>query len=292
MGPEPSTEDVSVGGLKIADEPRTATERSRDELGRFAPVEQKPEPVQAQQPAPVAQPQADDKDGQVPSWRLREIREARDAAEQRAQEAERRAYAFEQQMRQFQTANKPKPEPVDFFANPDQALEQRIQPIQDEYAQRESALRLGFSKRFAQIEHGKEAVGEMEKAVQQAINQGHPDMHALSMRMQRSDDPVGEAMQWYKNQKLMSETGGDLVAYKQKLLDEAMKDPAFQAKVLEASRGAAQTAAAQPGARPNIQLPPSLSKVPGSGVSAAADADNDMSDKALFKDAMAFKRRR
>src|SRR6266550_4613504 len=182
MEPEPQAETRA--------EPEQQQERSRDELGRYAPQqEQKPEPVQAEQQAQVQTTQTDDKDGQVPSWRLREIREARDAAETRAQEAERRAYAFEQQMRQLQTANKPKPEPVDFFANPDQALNERIQPIQDEYAQRESALRLGFSKRFAQLEHGKEVVGEMERAVQQALNQGHPDMPALSMRMQRSEDP-------------------------------------------------------------------------------------------------------
>ena len=95
-------------------------------------------------------------------------------------------------------------------------------------------------------------------------------------------------MQWYQDQKIRQETGGDLSAYRQKILDEAMKDPAFQAKVLESTRTQAQAA---PSGNPNIKLPPSISRLPGSGVSAAELDGGDMTDASLFKYATAPGRR-
>src|SRR6185369_10687868 len=105
-------------------------ERARDDQGRFA----KEEPVKADQAAQTAQADpAKDEGGQVPSWRLREVSEARQAAERRAEDASRQAYAIQQQMaemrRQMEAFQKPKSEPTDFFANPDQAIQERLSPI-------------------------------------------------------------------------------------------------------------------------------------------------------------------
>ena len=263
-------------------------ERPRDEQGRFAPKEPA---VEAKAPEVAVEAEPKDEAAQVPSWRLRELREAREAAERKAEEATRQNYAFQEQMRSLQKRldeiSKPKQEPVDFFQNPDGALDQRIQPLRSEIDQFKSELRLEMSRELAVVKYGDEKVAEMERAVEQAMRENSPDMQSLSIRMRNSNNPAAVAMQWYQQHTLVKETGGDLSKYKERLTDELLKDPAFQAKVLEAARGQAQAA---PGQRPNIQLPPSLNRVTGSGNSPDADA-GDMSDGSLFRQAMSAPRR-
>lgn len=259
-------------------------ERPRDEHGRF--VAKQPETPVAEAPqAPEQTPEPKD-DAHVPSWRLREVREAREAAERRAEEASRNAYALQQQMadmrRQLEALQKPKAEPVDFFQNPDQAFEQRVTPIQNEIQQFKRDMVLDFSRELAVVKYGEPAVTEMEQAVAKAMQSNHPDMQFLAMRMNSSRNPVSVAMDWYKNQKLVEATGGDPEKYKQRITDDLLKDPAFLAKAVDAAR-------AQAGQKstPSVQLPPSLNRAPGSGVSASELDDGDMSDAALFKHAAA-----
>jgi hypothetical protein len=273
-------------------------ERPRDEHGRFAPKteqEQPEAPVTAQQETPAQQPQQpadDDKSGNVPSWRLREVREAREAAERRAEQAERERAVERQQLaalqREIAELRKPKQDPVDFYADPDAAFKQRLTPLEERQANFESAMQFRLSRTMAIAEHGAAAVKEMEEAVRKANREGHPEIRQLSAQMDASDDPVSVAMNWHKRTKLMDSTGGDLDAYRQRILDEAAKDPAFQAKVLEAAR--AQAGQQQPGSRPAINLPPSLNRAPGSGVTNAELDDADMSDRALFKHAAPARR--
>jgi hypothetical protein len=288
LADEPVTE-------QSAPEPQAEPEQPRDEHGRFAPKpkveEAQAPPAEVAQQAPTEPPQPDD--AQVPSWRLREIREARDAAVQKAEEAARERYALQQQLQQMQNelaaVRKPKPEPVDFFQNPDEAIAQRLSPLDERFQQLEQSLKLRTSRVQAIAVHGAKQVQEMEAAVAKAMQSNHPEMPLLAAQMRASDDPAEVGMQWHTRNKLLQETGGDLTAYRQKILDEAMKSPEFQAKVIEAARGQA----AQPNGRPPpISLPPSLNKTPGSGASQPPDADNDMSDAALFKYAAAPARKR
>ena len=95
-------------------------------------------------------------------------------------------------------------------------------------------------------------------------------------------------MQWYQRDKLLKETGGDLTSYRTRIIEEALKDPATLAKAVELARG--QASQVPPGSRPNVQLPPSINKATGSGVSNAV-ADDDASDAATFRYAMAPGRR-
>ena len=60
-------------------------DRSRDEHGRFAPKQAEPEPV----PQAAEQPQEADGDVRIPPWRLREMREERDAINQRYLDTQR-----------------------------------------------------------------------------------------------------------------------------------------------------------------------------------------------------------
>lgn len=278
-------------------QPPAPAERARDEQGRFVPLEAKPVETPAQPIAepPVAgqppQPTADDTAAQVPSWRLREVNEARQAAERRAEEALRVQYTnnaeLEQLRKEIAQLRAPKQEPVDFFQDPDQALRQRLDPFEARLRDFEGRMKLSTSRAQAMVVHGPQLVGEMEQTIAQALQSNHPDMPLLAHNMQASDDPVGVAMHWYRLNRVVTETGGDLTSYRQKILDDAMKDPAYQAKVLEAARTQAGAPGAN-GSRPNVvNLPPSLNRATGSGVSNAAASDDDMSDRALFKHAMA-----
>lgn len=266
--------------------------RPRDELGRFkqadtdaAPIQQPPvveKPVDEAKPEDVAN---------VPSWRLREVNEQRTAAEKRAEDTARELREFRMQSHRMEQElaelRKPKAEPIDFFADPNAAIKQSLDPIETRFQTLSSQLMLRASRAENVAMHGKDAVTEMEKTVQAAMLSGHPEMAALGQHMRTSDDPVGVAMQWYQRDKLLKETGGDLSAYKAKLLEDAMKDPAFQAKVLEATRAQAGQA---PSARPSINLPPSLNKATGAGVS-NTEGDLDGSDAAVWKHAAAPGRR-
>lgn len=251
-------------------------ERERDDKGRFVAKEtEEPAPeAPAETPAPEIKDEA-----HVPSWRLREVREAREAAERRAEEAGREAYAVRQQMqdmqRQLAQLQKPKPEPVDFFQNPDEALAQRLSPIEERFAAMESRLRLNTSRAMAVAMHGVQAVKDMETAVEKASRSGSNEMSLLSAQMRASDDPVEVAMQWYKRSSLLEKTGGDLDAYVQQQLDAKLKDPKFLAQAMEAARAQAGQVST-----PSIKLPPSINRAAGGGHESSPSGD--MTDANLY----------
>jgi hypothetical protein len=261
-------------------------ERPRDELGRFAPkTEEKAEEPAPPVEAPPEQPKDDD--GKVPSWRLRELREAREAAEKRAEEAQRQSWQFQQELqgyrRQLAEQNKPKQEPVNWFENPDGALKQQLSPFEEQFSTFKSDITFKLSRTMNIALHGMPAVKEAEEAVRKAVQGGNPEMRMLAQQMDASDDPVGVAVEWHKRAKLVEVTGGDPEKYRQQVRDELLKDPEFRKQVIELTRADADT-------RPNVQLPPSLSRTTGSGASTEAIGEADGSDPALFKHAMARRR--
>lgn len=263
---------------------QAAEQPPRDDKGRFVAKEQPEQPAAEVKPAPP-----EEKPEGIPSWRLKEEADARREAMQRAEQAERSAWEFQRQIaelqKQVQQINQPKQEPVDWFQDPTAALKQQLSPIEQQFQALQSNLVLRASKAEAIAAYGRETVVQMEEAVGQAMRSGHPDMAMLSHQMRQSDDPVGVAMKWYQQDKLLKDTGGDLEKFKAKVLEDALKDPSWQAKAIELARG---QAAGQSTARPNIQLPPSLNRAPGSGGS--TPDDNDMSDAALFRHAISGKR--
>jgi hypothetical protein len=291
-------DDKELFSGAMADEPRQQAPEPqpepegplRDENGRFA-AKTEPEPEAVTQQEVQQPPTDDDKSGQVPSWRLREVREAREAAERRADQAERERAVERQQFmalqREIEQLRRPKAEPVDFFQNPDEAFQQRVTPLQERQAAFESQLQFRMSRTMAIAEHGIAAVKEMEEAVKKANREGHPELPSLSAQMNASDDPVSVAMNWHKRSKLLDETGGDLAGYRQKTIEEALNDPAFLAKAVERARAQAQ---GQP-SRPSVQLPPSLNKATGSAATTNGQQDAaDMSDAGLFRHAMGNRR--
>lgn len=301
-----------------ASEPDKAT-RERDEFGRFKakgsdtqdqPVEAEPPkqetPVEAaaQDPAPAQQPPArEDDDGKIPSWRMREIREARDAERARAEKAEadaRQAVFAAQQMQnalaamqqQLQALQNPPKTPAatpNMFEDPDAYTghwEQRFASQQETFQKQLRQMRLENNLSITAMVH-KDDFQPAYDAFTQAVAGGD---RVLAQRVFSSADPGGAMVAWHREQSTLKEIGGDPQSYVQRKLDEALKDPAFLAKALEAARAQASgqpvapATPAQPAARPNTvtQLPPSLRSVPGASASADSSGLDRLSEEELF----------
>jgi hypothetical protein len=235
---------------------------ARDEHGRFAPKpEAEPEKVKAEEP-----------ERGPPAWRLKEEADARRSAEQRAAQ-------LEQQLQQFMRQQEQAKAPPDIFENPgafvDQGVRTAVDPIKQEIGQ----LREFYSQREAVKEHGAEKVQAAYEWMKQGMQSRDPERMAIYQRAMASFDPYGDIVGSHLKHELFQQIGTDPSAYVEKQLEERLKDPAYQAKLLERIRSATQ-------ARPNAtttQLPPSLGRV-SSGLPRAGDEDDD-SEAGLFRQA-------
>jgi len=214
----------------------------------------------------------------VPSWRVRELREERDATKKRldALEAERLNW----QRQQTQQAPQPTAAKVE---EPD--------PLLDPTGYREFVLNqtreiILNDRREASLANAHKVYkSEFEEAYAAAQKQVDP---ALKARMQQSRDPGETLMEWHRERKTMAEVGTDPNAFFQKRLDAWLADPANQAKVIEKARGGAQQQLqpGQPRQAPAVSLPPSLTRATSASADVSAD-DNDISDAALWRQANA-----
>lgn len=266
-------------------------EPTDDDLFNEATSDEPAEPVVAaevEQPEPeaevVAEAVADaDKpdpalaDDRIPKWRRAEMAEARRKAETEATEA-RQALATERAekvelKRRLDALEKPVPkveDEVDPLIDPKAYREQIKKELREEILndRREASLQAAHKTYKAEFEDAYKLAGE------------RVDL-ALKAKMQGSRDPGETLMQWYREQKTVQEIGGDLTAYKQRLRDEALKDPEFRKAAMEAWRTGA--APAQPNGRPKIDLPPSLNGASRANA-ALNSATDDVSDEQLFQE--------
>lgn len=251
-------------------EPETPQERPRDEHGRFAPKAQE----EAQQPAPVLEKPEPKTEG-IPSWRLKEEAEARRAADERANRLEREMAELRQQVTQ-QSSKK---------AEPEQPAPEPWDPGYTEYVQNQAAAAVqsryeaaiqAMAKETAYARHTEEVVTAAEKAFVEANNSRTLDQ-ADFHRVMNAPNRYSAVVEWHKRQQVFSTVGNDPNAWLEKQLEERLKDPAYQAQLIERIRGTAQ-----PGTRPVTQLPPSLNKA----TRAAASAEDDDSDAGLLKSAL------
>lgn len=249
--------------------------------GKFATKEpDKPEPQPATAKAPIEEP--DKGEHQVPSWRLREINAERADAVKRAETAAAEAADLRRQLAQFKPAETKAPERPDPLIDP----EGFTRAIQAEMEDRFRAERGDSSMRFAR-KADPALFDKAYAAAAEAINRGD---QLTKARIFNSRDPGEELIAWHKENETRREVGNDPAAYKQRALEEALKDPVFLAKAIEAARGSASgsTSTTQPngGARPAVRLPPSLT---GAARADAANSTEDgdlMSDSALFSQAL------
>jgi len=237
------------------------------------PEPQEPEPTLTAEPP--AKPAVDDNAPMVPSWRVREINEEKRTLADRlaALEAEKANWQ-RQQVQQPQPApkqeEKAKPDPLLDPDGYDKYLEAKVEERLLNH-QRESSMAAA---------HGKYK-GEFEEAYQAAQKAVDPALRAL---MQASRDPGETLVQWHRENKQRAEIGNDLSAYKQKLRDEALKDPEFRKAAMAAWQAEANSQ--QPNGRPRVDLPPSLNGASRSNAALRA-SQTDLSDDALWDEATA-----
>src|SRR6185295_16033482 len=202
---EPVTEQPVVDG------------QPRDDQGRFA-TKAEPEPV-------AAEPQGKE-EGYVPSWRLREMREEREAVERRFTETQAQ---WQRQIAELQS-RLPKDEPKsapDVFEDPNKFLEygvrQHVDPIRSEITQ----LREEYSKKWAEKEHGPEKVKAAYDWVAQGMQSRDPEVAAVYQRAMQSMDPYGEILKAHQQKAVYSEIGNNPKAWFEKELERRMADPQF-----------------------------------------------------------------
>ena len=248
--------------------------RPRDEHGRFARTEPEPQP-EPQQPTAQQPDQARD-EAQIPSWRLREMREEKDAAVQRYLETQRQLEMLQRQM--------PKPEPApkpDLYENPDAAIEygarQLLTPIEQRIRAMEERAQAQLeynSRNYAFQQYGEPTVRSAYDWTANGIRTQDPEVvHAYNRAMQ-SPDPYGAMVQAYKRASIVQQI-------------EAAGGPDKWREQQLASGQPQQQSRPQPGQPQGsvTRLPPSLRNTP-SARSGNDDDSSDTSDAAMFRHAM------
>lgn len=304
--------------VEASDAESVTADRERDERGRFKakvqethgqPAEadgsqQDSNPEDTSADEPEATQRSDDEDdsrGKIPSWRVRELRESRDAERSARVAAEQKAAALEdrtqqalaaiqhlqQQIHQIQHPQK-KPEPVDIFQDPDAFvgnLDQRFAALERSFQRQRQQDRLEMNLAMTHRQHP----DEFPEALQSFYQAAETD-RSLQQRVFSSADQGGAIIAWHREQRTLKEIGTDPNAYLERKLEEKLKDPAFLAKALEAAKAqaigqpAASAAPGQPAPRPNtvVKRPPSLSGVPGgASAHAASSSGGDWLNEAL-----------
>jgi hypothetical protein len=247
-------------------------ERERDEKGRFvareadevAGDEPAPVPEAAVEEAPLEEAPKEEKkqDHRIPLTELLNEREKRQNAERQREAVQQQLWQLQQQL----LAQQQPAEPIDIFANPE-AYTARVEHTME---QRLKAMEGNFSLRLAHYKHG-ELFGE---AWQEMTSRTQAGDDSMRQQVLASNDPGEALVTLYQREKVVKEVGPDPIAYKSKILEEALKDPQFLAKAMQTAR---QTAGASP-TNNKIDLPPSLNKV----ASAHSGEDGDDSDSSVF----------
>jgi len=248
-----------------------ATEATETPAAAAAEPEQTEQPVTAEKETQAEKPVVDDNAPLVPSWRLREINEEKRTLADRlaALEAEKATWQRQPQQQPAPAVEKP--------AKPDPLLDPEgyAAAIREEVRQEAIAERREESLLRAR-EANQQEFDEAYAAARQAVDP------ALKARMQNSRDPGKTLLEWHRENKTKAEIGNDLNAYKQRLREEALKDPEFRKAAM-----AAWQADAQPltNGRPNVALPPSLNGASRSNASLSSTVGNDLSDEGLWEHA-------
>lgn len=194
----------------------------------------------------------------VPSGRLREEAQRRQAAETRERELQSkldqlqgRLDQFERTQRQPQRQEQDAPKEPDMFADPEGWARNQEARLTQQFEER----RINASFADAEEEHGdkfRTAFGDLQKT-------GNPD---LVRAVVGSHNPGKTLMRWHQQQALLSEIGNDPAAYRDKVRQELLSDPEVRKAVISGARNDAMRGeGGQP--RTQVRLPPSLNSATG-----------------------------
>ncbi len=245
--------------------------QARDEQGRFA-AKAEEQPVAAE---PQAKPDGKE-EAFVPSWRLREMREEREATERRYQESQAQ---WQRQIAELQSRlpkQEEQPAP-DVFEDPNKFLEHGVRRAVDPVVNQISEMREFYSKREAVRDHGNEKVKAAYDWVAQGMQTRDPEVTAIYQRAMASMDPYGEIVSAHQQKAVYSQIGNDPNAWFEKELEKRMADPQFASAQLQKIQSGVRSSLQAPN---QIKLPPSIGRMPSSH--SASDDVSDVSDAGLF----------
>jgi hypothetical protein len=259
---------------EAAPEPATETPDAsapvRDEQGRFAPKEAEPAAPEQAEPATSEQPEAPEqsqKPGFVPSSRLKEEADARRAEKERADRLEQMLSQIVQQQSKPAPAVEPPPKP-ELWDDPDTWVNSHLGTVKSEVQQ----TREFYSRKFAEQVHGADKVKEAYAALDKAVVSGELNRDQVLARLSQSMDPYGEILTWYDTTAPQRDPEG----YKQKIIADYL---ASQKQATTPQPTQTQTPASV------VRIPTSLNRTTA-GAPNAPTGDADMSDAALFANAM------
>jgi hypothetical protein len=277
---------------------------STETLAKFEnPAPVAPEPPAPAPPAgevkPGAMPGAKQPDvklednAPVPAGRLREESEARRRAERERDELRQRLDAYARPQPQPQQRQQPQqPAPEDIFVNPQgfvrQEVQQEVHPLLEQMRADMQNTREAMSLDFALSRHGEEKVGSARGALEQGMQRGDANAWNAYNRAMASHDPYGVIVRWHQEADTLRTIGGDLDGYRKRVLEEALSDPDYRKRVIEAAKGQAQ-ASGNSVARPvTVTASPSLGNI---GAGGGDTQVIEPSDGDLFRQATTARRR-
>lgn len=236
--------------------------RARDDQGRFVAKTEEPEakPDAKQEVKPVAE-QKDE--AQIPSWRLREIREERDAL----------------RVRLAALQSQPKAEPIakpDIFEKPDEFVRSNIQEALTPIEQKFSSFIETVSRRDAVREHGEERLTQAYSALDQAAKSGDPQALAIVQSVKQSMQPYQDIVGWYADR----EASLNPEAFFQRKLEEKLADEKFKGELMAKLQPAQESVPA----KPVFKIPPSLNRA--AAAAPVLDDGGDLSNESLFANAL------
>jgi hypothetical protein len=151
-------------------------------------------------------------------------------------------------MQRIPVPKQEQPEPTDFFADPDKAMNERLQNHLGQAIGPVQAQLMAQAEMLAGIKYGDDKVKEAEQAFMAAANARTLDP-ADYQRVASSPNRYAAAVQWHQSQLAKAEIGDDPAAYKARLREE------LKAEVLAEINGGQQQPAQQ---RPAAVMPTNL----------------------------------
>lgn len=266
--------------------PPADTGQGRDEHGRFAPkaTDTQPPPVDTStQPPATGQPPASGTvpEGYVPHGRFHAVNETAKAEKERADRLEAMLEQALRRTGQPAPAAAPQtepPKPKDLWEDPngftEDVVSKALTPLQEQMRE----FVFNTSKREATREFGAEKITAAETAMEQAIKAGRLDPKAVAAQLGKSMDPVGDVVRWHQKTSALERVGSDPDAFVKAEIEKMLADPAKAGELLQRLQSGAANANRSGTTAPVIELPPSLSKLPG-GTNTAAPALGDDSER-------------
>lgn len=225
-------------------------------------VLQDPGPPEAEAAPTLTQPEA-----QIDE--LAKEREEKKELERRLSENE----ALLKRVLQLQQIAQPQPQAQDHIEDdPFAAMRRELKAEMEPQIQQIIRMQAVLARESAERAYTPEAVRQAQAEFDDLIHTGQMDP-ATYTRITQAPNPFTEVVNWQRERQVVRDVGADPEAYKQRIREEALKDPAFLAKALEQAKSIAQPST--PVTQPKQALVPSVSRLGAAPVAAI----NDMSDE-------------